>query len=59
MAESLRCSPETVTTLLTGYIPTQNKKFLKKNVYQEKTDERPQLFLECSRHPINFMLKII
>lgn len=27
VAESLRCSPETLTTLLTGYIPTQNKKF--------------------------------
>ena len=24
-AESLRCSPETTTTLLTGYTPTQNK----------------------------------
>ena len=29
MAESLRCSPETVTTLLISYTPTQNKKFLK------------------------------
>ena len=28
MAESLRCSPETITTLLIGYIPTQNKKFI-------------------------------
>ena len=26
MAESLRCSPETTTTLLTDYIPIQNKK---------------------------------
>ena len=25
MAESLRCSPETTTTSLTGYIPTQNR----------------------------------
>ena len=25
MAESLCCSPETVTTLLTGYTPIQNK----------------------------------
>ena len=31
MAESLCCSPETITTLLTGYTPTQNKKFFKKN----------------------------
>ena len=27
MAESLCCSPETTTTLLTGYTPVQNKKF--------------------------------
>ena len=30
MAESLCCLPETVTTLLIGYIPIQNKKFKKK-----------------------------
>ena len=30
MAESLCCSPETTTTLLTGYTLTQNKKFEKK-----------------------------
>ena len=30
MAESLCCSPETTTTLLIGYTPTQNKIFLKK-----------------------------
>ena len=30
MAESLCCSPETVTTLLTGYIPIQNNKLKKK-----------------------------
>ena len=28
-AESLHCSPETITTLLIGYTPIQNKKFLK------------------------------
>ena len=27
MAESLCCSPETITTLLTGYTPIQNTKF--------------------------------
>ena len=27
MAESLCCPPETITTLLTGYTPIQNKKF--------------------------------
>ena len=30
MAESLCPSPETITTLLIGYTPTQNKKFMKK-----------------------------
>ena len=30
MAETLCCSPETTITLLTGYSPIQNKKFLGK-----------------------------
>ena len=29
MAESLQCSPKTITTLLIGYTPIQNKKCLK------------------------------
>ena len=29
MAESLPCSPETITILFTGYIPIQNEKFKK------------------------------
>ena len=29
MAESLHCSPETITTWLIGYTPIQNKKFKK------------------------------
>ena len=29
MAESIRCSPETITKLLIGCTSTQNKKFLK------------------------------
>ena len=33
MAESLHSSPETITTLLTGYTAIQNKKFtVKKNL---------------------------
>ena len=32
MAESLCCAPETITTLLTGYTPMQNKKYPKKNM---------------------------
>ena len=31
MAESLHCSPGTITTLLIGYIPIQNKKLKRKN----------------------------
>ena len=30
MAESLCCSPETITTLLIGYTPIKNKKLKKK-----------------------------
>ena len=29
MAESLHCSPETITPLFIGYTPTQNKTFKK------------------------------
>ena len=32
MAEFFHCSPETTTTLLIGYTPTQNKKFEKKKL---------------------------
>ena len=32
MAESLWCPPETITTLLINYIPTQNKKLKKINI---------------------------
>ena len=36
MAESLRCSPETITTLLIGYTQTQDKQFKrKKNEIQQ------------------------
>ena len=35
MAESLHCSPESITTLLTGYTPIQNKKFKIKNKYKK------------------------
>ena len=37
MAESLSCSPETITTLLIGYTPIQNKKFKRK---KKKDDSR-------------------
>ena len=43
IAESLHCSPETITTLLIGYTPTQNKKFkIKKCAAQTQAAEEPQ-----------------
>ena len=35
MAESFRCSPQTITTLLIGYIPIQNKKLFKRGCKEE------------------------
>ena len=35
MAESLCCSPETITALLIGYTPIQNKKLKKKKEKEE------------------------
>ena len=39
IAESLCCSPETITTLLISYIPIQNKKFKRKKTNKQK-DQR-------------------
>ena len=38
MAKSLHCSPEAITTLLSGYTPIQNKKFknIKNNFFKKK-----------------------
>ena len=52
MAESLCCPPETITILLTGYTPIQNKKFRRRkkelqttllSIYRLKSAERAQL----------------
>ena len=48
MAESLHCSPETITTSLTGYTPTQNKKFQRKK-------KLPPLFLLLTFPFFNFV----
>ena len=41
MAESLHCSPETITSLLISYTSTENKKFkLKKKVLARKFHKR-------------------
>ena len=37
MAESLHCSPETITTLLIGYTSVQNKKFRKRQIPYDVT----------------------
>ena len=41
MAESLHWSPETITRLLTGYTPIQNKKLKRKKKKQEGDDMHP------------------
>ena len=41
MAESLFCSPETITTLLIGYTPIQSNK------YKKKRKEKVFLFVHC------------
>jgi len=38
MPESLRCSPETVTALLTGYSPIQNRNFKVKTSKQQQNE---------------------
>ena len=38
MAEFLHCSPETITTLFTGYTPIQNKNKKKKNLLSSAGD---------------------
>ena len=39
MAESLRCSPETITTLFIGFTPIQNKKFKVCKVGKKKNNK--------------------
>ena len=42
MAESLCCSPETITTLLIGYTPVQNKKCKLKKKKKKKRQSLEQ-----------------
>ena len=39
MAESLLCSPETITTLLIGYTPIQDRKLKKKECFKLDSDK--------------------
>ena len=51
MAESLLCSPETITVLLISYTPIQNKKVKKfKNTFFKKNGFWPEQLEECSCH---------
>ena len=50
MAEFLHCSPKTITTLLTGYTPIQNKK-LKKNLLSSAGDMGSISGGETKMHP--------
>ena len=49
VAESLCCPPETLITLLIGYIPIQNKKLQKKKKKHHKTGHlsNTHLFSHC------------
>ena len=51
-AESLRCSPQTITTLLIGYIPVQHKKFKKKT-------GSPPSYLSLSYSPIPILHQVL
>ena len=52
MAESLHCPPETITTLLIGYIPVQHKKFKKKT-------GSPPSYLSLSYSPIPILHQVL
>ena len=41
MAESLHCSPATITPLLIGYTPVQNKNLKKKKKKSKTTEDKP------------------
>jgi len=59
MAESLHCSPETITILLIGYIPIQNKKFKRKKFLTNKspgTDSFMGEFYETYKEELIFIL---
>jgi len=44
VVEFLRCSPETITTLLIGYTPIQNKKRLNNKKYEMHVTLKSSLF---------------
>ena len=58
MAESFDCLSETITMLLTGYTPIQNKKFIKK---KKKTKNLSKWFIDflISRIRKKIQLKIL
>ena len=55
MAESLHCSPETITTLLNGYIPIQNKKFKKDEYIIKKLWSVMALLWPWSQKDLSFI----
>ena len=58
MAESLCCSPETIPTLLIGYIPIQNKKLQKKKKRYHKTGSLSNTDL-LSHYPGGWTFKVL
>ena len=60
VAESLHCSPGTITTLLIGYIPIQNKKLKRKKILTNKspgTDGFMGEFYETYKEELIFILR--
>ena len=58
MAEFFHCSPETTTTLLIGYTPTQNKKFEKKIMLIPSNIPLSE-FIFSSTHLCGFLLLLL
>ena len=59
MAESLGCSPETITTLLVGCILIQNKKFKRKtivNLFKKQKNCKNKLYI-FFYHAVKYVCK--
>ena len=59
MAESLRCSPETITAMLTSDTPAQNKKLNNKKIARKLTDDsevKPSF--RCTSKPLNTLVQV-
>ena len=55
MVEPLHCSPETITTLLSGYTPIQNKKLKSRNFNFLKVKKQELLLNFNSKYTSHFL----